>query len=77
MIADNMWEKLKSGSDIRGIATDTVKGEEVTLTNEVIEKISLSFALWLSKKTNLEYCYKFQLRLDEYCQKATPLNILL
>lgn len=55
MIAESVWRKIKSGSDIRGVASDTVKGEEVTLTNEVIEKISLAFAEWLSKKTKLEY----------------------
>lgn len=55
MIAEGVWKKIKSGSDIRGVASDTVKGEEVTLTNEVIDKIALAFAVWVSKKTNLEY----------------------
>lgn len=55
MVADNVWQKIKSGSDIRGVASDSVNGEEVTLTNEVIEKITLAFALWISQKTNLEY----------------------
>ena len=55
MKENSVWEKIKSGSDIRGVATDTVKEEEVTLTNDVVEKIALAFAVWISKKTNLEY----------------------
>lgn len=55
MIANSVWEEIKSGSDIRGVASDIVKEEKVTLTNEVIEKIALAFAVWISKKTNLEY----------------------
>ena len=45
--------RLKSGTDIRGVAvkTDT---EEVELTNEVVEKICTAFIIWLRKKENKE-----------------------
>ena len=44
--------RLKSGTDIRGVAVEGVPGESVTLTDEVLKKIALSFAVWLSKKVN-------------------------
>lgn len=47
------WEQFKSGTDIRGIASQGINGEDVNLTNEVIGKIVKSFALWLS-----EHCSK-------------------
>lgn len=47
-----MWKKLKSGSDIRGIAVaDTAYGE-ITLTDEVISQIASAFVLFISEKTN-------------------------
>lgn len=45
---NDFWSKLKSGSDIRAVATNDIPDEELELTNEVLEKISLAFALWLS-----------------------------
>lgn len=50
---DNFWKQLKSGSDIRGVAIDDSKGEEISLTNEIVERICLAFAKWISEKTNL------------------------
>lgn len=48
---NDFWNKIKSGSDIRGIAS----GEGIELTNEVIEKICSAFVYWLSNKYNIEY----------------------
>ncbi len=45
------WKHLKSGTDIRGVALEGVEGQHVDLTDEVIEKIALAFALWLREKT--------------------------
>ncbi|QEY34923.1 phosphomannomutase/phosphoglucomutase [Caproiciproducens galactitolivorans] len=42
------WKQFKSGTDIRGVACDGVPGEEINLTDEVIEKIASAFVLWLS-----------------------------
>ncbi len=50
---DGFWEKFKSGSDIRATATDDISGEAIELTNEVVEKICLAFAKWLSGKFSL------------------------
>jgi phosphomannomutase len=47
----NHWLELQNGSDIRGIAIDGVKGEEVNLTPEIAEKIAVSFVFWLSGAT--------------------------
>lgn len=41
------WEQFKSGTDIRGVASEGA-GEEVNLTDEAIEKMAAGFALWLS-----------------------------
>ncbi len=46
--------KLQNGSDVRGIALEGVKGEDVNLTNEAVYKIAAGFALWLKEKINKE-----------------------
>jgi len=43
------WKQFKSGTDIRGIASSGVPGEEINLTDENIEKMTNAFALWLSE----------------------------
>jgi phosphomannomutase len=45
------WKKLKSGTDIRGIASEGVAGEEVNLTDDTLAKLADGFALWLSERT--------------------------
>jgi phosphomannomutase len=47
---DKFWKDLQNGSDIRGIAMEGIKGEEVNLTEEVASKIGLAFAEFLSSK---------------------------
>jgi phosphomannomutase len=42
------WLELQNGSDIRGIATEGIQGETVNLPPQVVEKIAVSFVLWLS-----------------------------
>ncbi|MBR2615183.1 MAG: phosphomannomutase/phosphoglucomutase [Clostridia bacterium] len=44
------WKHLKSGTDIRGVALEGVEGQHVELTDEIVETIARSFALWLQKK---------------------------
>jgi len=44
------WLELQNGSDIRGIATEGIKGELVNLTPLVVEKIAVSFVFWLSER---------------------------
>lgn len=45
------WKKLQNGSDIRGVATEGVEGEEVNLTPEVVRTLAQSFVKWLKDKT--------------------------
>lgn len=44
------WSQLKSGTDIRGVASEGVENEEINLTDDVVHKISKGFAKWLSGK---------------------------
>ncbi len=41
---------LKSGTDIRGVASQGVPNEEVTLTDEAVEAIAASFLFWCEEK---------------------------
>ena len=45
------WKALQNGSDIRGVAIEGVEGEEVNLTDEVVERLGSAFGAWLSEKT--------------------------
>lgn len=49
MIGD-FWGRLKSGSDIRGVASEGINGEEINLTDEVVKKISMAFAIFMYEK---------------------------
>lgn len=49
---NDFYKQFKSGTDIRGVASEGVEGQNVNLTNEVVTEISYGFALWLSKKVN-------------------------
>ena len=40
------YRKLKSGTDIRGVACDGVKNQRVELTDEVIKELTYGFILW-------------------------------
>ncbi|WP_343250821.1 phosphomannomutase/phosphoglucomutase [Diplocloster hominis] len=42
--------KLQNGSDVRGIATEGVKGESINLTPDAANQIAQAFVLWLSGK---------------------------
>ncbi len=43
------WKKLQNGSDIRGVAMEGIKGENINLTQEVAGQLGASFATWLDK----------------------------
>lgn len=53
MITEDKILKLKSGTDIRGVAVNT-ETETIELTDEVVEKICVSFAKWIKIKENKE-----------------------
>lgn len=50
---NEFWSKLRSGSDIRGVATEDIMSESLELSNEVVESISLAFATWVVKTSGL------------------------
>lgn len=49
MLCD-FYKQFKSGTDIRGIATDGVEGEPLNMTDETIVNMAGGFAKWLSLK---------------------------
>ena len=46
------YNKLKSGTDIRGVAVEGVPGEPVNLTDQVIETIAAAFLVWITRRLN-------------------------
>lgn len=46
---DNFYKNFKSGTDIRGVASDGVEGQNVNLTDDVVKKMAFGFVLWLEK----------------------------
>ncbi len=51
MITEDSLMKLKSGTDIRGVAVET-ETEKIELTDEAVEKICTAFVIWLREKVN-------------------------
>lgn len=45
------WKQFKSGTDIRGVASEGVTGQEVNLTDAAVRSMTQGFAKWLSNKT--------------------------
>ncbi len=42
---------LRNGTDVRGVATEGIKNEPVTLTAEAVENIAKAFCVWLISRT--------------------------
>lgn len=55
------FKKLKSGTDVRGIAVNAVS--EITLTNEAVDRICKAFVKWLTLKTG-KTCFKIAIGND-------------
>ena len=47
----NEYLSLRNGTDVRGIASEGVAGEHVTLTEEAAKQIAKAFCVWLIGKT--------------------------
>ncbi|HHZ06273.1 MAG TPA: phosphomannomutase/phosphoglucomutase [Clostridiales bacterium] len=47
---NDYWKQFKSGTDIRGIASDGVQGQSINLTNDTIQHMTNGFIKWLSQK---------------------------
>ncbi len=54
MKKNNPYAHLKSGSDIRGVASEGVSGEKVELTDEVVFNLIIGFCKWLINDKNIE-----------------------
>lgn len=48
---NDFYKGFKSGTDIRGVASEGVAGQEVNMTNDVVASMARGFVLWLSDKT--------------------------
>ena len=46
---ENIYKKLKSGSDIRGTAVDGVDGEPIELTDKAVFDLTIGFCKWLKE----------------------------
>ena len=44
------YKIFKSGTDIRGVASEGVPGEEVNLTDEAVARMAAGFLLWAEEK---------------------------
>ena len=49
---DKFYKQFKSGTDIRGVASEGVEGQPVNLTEDVVARMADGFVLWLSKKVS-------------------------
>lgn len=49
---NEFYKGFKSGTDIRGVASEGVSGQEVNMTGDVVAAMARGFVLWLSKKVN-------------------------
>ncbi|MCH5299332.1 MAG: phosphomannomutase/phosphoglucomutase [Ruminococcus sp.] len=49
---NDFYKGFKSGTDIRGVAVEGVKGQSVNLTDEVVASMANGFVLWLCDKVN-------------------------
>ena len=48
---EERYSILKSGTDIRGVAIDSVPEDAVNLTDDIVVEIAYGFLTWLTKKT--------------------------
>ena len=49
---DKFYKQFKSGTDIRGVASEGVEGQPVNLTDDVVARMADGFVLWLAKKVS-------------------------
>ncbi len=49
---EKQWKAIKSGTDIRGVATDDLPEEAVQLTDEVASAVGYAFPVWLEKNAS-------------------------
>ncbi len=64
---NDFYRSLKSGTDIRGVASEGVAGESINLTDEVVTSITKGFALWLEKALNKK-CNELTIAVGRDCR---------
>ena len=64
---NDFYRSLKSGTDIRGVASEGVAGETVNLTDEVIGALTGGFAVWLEKTTD-QKCSSLTVSVGRDCR---------
>ncbi len=47
---NEFWKQFKSGTDIRGVASEGVQGQEINLTDEAVAAMANGFLIWLCDK---------------------------
>ena len=50
------YMRLKSGTDVRGVAIETAEGGPVTLTDEAVIDIARAFLVWCEKQIGRASC---------------------
>ena len=64
---DQFWSSLKSGTDIRGVASEG-GGYEINLTDDVVKRICKGFAIWLEQKFHMSSdCLVVAVGLPYFC----------
>ena len=49
---NDFYKQFKSGTDIRGVASEGIEGQHINLTDDVIANMADGFVLWLSEKVS-------------------------
>ncbi len=65
------YKELKSGTDVRGVASD-IGGKSVNLTDEAVYDITSAFAMWLAEKNGV----KTKLNLDKTSLKEKNITLV-
>lgn len=53
---NEFYKQFKSGTDIRGVASEGVQGQSVNLTDDVVQNMADGFVLWLADKVGKQPC---------------------
>lgn len=53
---NDFYKQFKSGTDIRGVASEGVENQPVNMTDEAVCAMANGFALWLADKVNKNVC---------------------
>lgn len=56
LMLNEFYKQFKSGTDIRGVASEGVEGQSVNLTDEVVASMADGFMLWLAQKVGKKPC---------------------